>query len=420
MQRVVQRVVVFGFLALLITLAQVPASAKTTLTFLGRGTAQERAVYDELIQDFMKEHKEIEVNIVWEGGDAIALFEKFQVMAAGGAGPDVFWIHSYHVADLASLKALYPLNSFIGNDQQFSLDAYFSPPVQEFQYGGEQVALPRETSSLVLYYNQDRFEEVGLTPPDKSWTWTTLVGAARKMTGGEGAARKWGLFAPTYHGYDLTVVWQNEGEFLTADRKKSAVLNPRTVEAYQWIYNLMYKERVAPTPGEVADSSAAWRALQAGRIGMMYDNRAASMVLNSMEFNYDVAVLPAGRTRASRIASSGHAIYAGTTHPQEAWLLLRFLSGPKAQALFARSGLSIPALQQVARSEAFLSPKVRPAHDEVFLESLLVGRPEPITRNWFSIVRGKNAIMANLWNGQKPVETVLQEFDQHINTWLAK
>lgn len=410
---------VIGVLLVLALPVRSPVLAKTTITFLGRGTAQERAIYDEVMQDFMKEHKDIEVDTVWEAGDAIALFEKLQVMAAGGAAPDVFWVHSYHVADLAALKALYPLDELIAADKQFGLDAYFAPPVREFQSEGRQVALPRETSSLVLYYNQDRFDEAGLVAPDKTWTWATLLAAARKLTGGEGAVRKWGFHAPTYHGYDLTVVWQNEGEFLTADRKKSAVLNPRTIEAYQWIYNLMYKEKVAPTAAELGNTSV-FSAFQSGRIGMMYEIRATSMVLNGVKFNYDVAVLPQGRTRATRIASSGHAIYAGTKHPQEAWELLKYLSGTKAETLFARGGLSIPALQAVALSEAFLSPNVNPAHDEAFLESLLVGRPEPITRNWFSIVREKNAIMANLWNGQKPVETVLQELDQRINSWLSK
>ena len=110
------------------------------------------------------------------------------------------------------------------------------------------------------------------------------------------------------------MVWQNEGEFLTADRKKSAVLNLRTVEAYQWIYNLMYKEKVAPTAAELGNTSV-FSAFQSGRIGMMYEIRATSMVLNGVKFNYDVA---------------------------------------------------------------------------------------------------------NLWNGQKPVETVLQELDQRINSWLSK
>lgn len=139
---------------------------------------------------------------------------------------------------------IHALNSLIARDH-FDTSAYFKPTLQEFTRAGQLLALPRETSSLALYYNQERFDEAGLPAPDKSWTWETLVSRARKLTQGDGPSREWGIYPPTYHGRDLSIVWQNEGDLLSPDRTKSAVLDPRTVEAYQWIFDLMLRAKNA-------------------------------------------------------------------------------------------------------------------------------------------------------------------------------
>ena len=72
------------------------------------------------------------------------------------------------------------------------------------------------------------------------------------------------------------------------------------------------------------------------------------------KFKWDIVPLPHGKQRASAIAVVAWSISSATKHPDEAFELLRFLTGPDGQTSMAKLGLAVPSLKDVAKSDAFM------------------------------------------------------------------
>lgn len=399
----------------LIAMMAISASAQTTIHYLGRGSEQERLIYEEIFEEFERQNPEINVEVDWGGGDVFWIFERLSIQIAAGLPPDVFWVHSFQTGDLASMGAVYPIDKLIQHDTQMDLDDYFVPPMNDFTFKGTLYALPRETSSLVLYYNQDMFDQSGIAYPDMSWNWDTIVETARRLTrrvGGE--VQAYGLKAPTDRDAIFSTVWQNEGHVITEDRSRGTFSSSESVEAHEWVLSLMYEYEVAPKPGEPGGGIADFRE---NRLGMFYGIRGVAPQLSGAT-RWDVAHLPQGKTRATRIASSGHGIYAETEKLDESWALLKFLSGPFAQGVFARGGLSIPALREVAFSDLFIDPTKPPESDHIFVDALSYARPEPVTRGYLGLLGIWGAEMPDLWARTRTAWDVLSDIDRKVNVYL--
>ncbi len=391
---------------------------QVTLTFLNRGSVEAQRLYEKVIGIFEAEHPNIHINLVWiPGGDANTQMERLQVLIAGGTPPDVFWVHTYLMRDLVELNQLYAVDELIAKDGSFRLADYFPAALNDFRQAGRLYGLPIETSSTVLYYNADLFGQRGLDYPTAEWDWQTLLGTAKKLTDLSVAPKRWGLYPPIQHGFDLILAWQNGGRLFDDSRTQPAFDDPNTVAAYQWIADLMFKEQVAPPAGTVEQGLVS--AFSNGLLGMLYNIRAFSIQLQNAASEWDVAPVPHSRARANRVASSGLAIYAGTKHPREAWELVKFLAGPEVQREFAASSFSIPSLRSVAVN-SLLNTGAKPRNARVFLEELQYGRSEPVTKRYFAVVAAKGQALTPLWRGEKPASVVMQEVNTAIRAVLSQ
>src|SRR5262249_37813786 len=129
---------------------------------------------------------------------------------------------------------------------------------------------------------------------------------------------------------------------------------PPSVEAITFLHDLVYRDRVAPTPAEL--ESMPGQAFRTGHIAMVMNG---SWMLKALEdapdLHYGVAPLPRGPHGRATIANGvANSISAKSAHPDEAWDLVRFLSSREAQEALARSGTSIPVLKSVANSPVYL------------------------------------------------------------------
>ena len=86
-------------------------------------------------------------------------------------------------------------------------------------------------------------------------------------------------------------------------------------------------------------------------------------------FRWEALLFPKGSAgRHTRYAGTGLVIWEGTGRPEEAWRLVKHMTGPEATARMARLGSDMPPLRDVAR-EAFVNPETH-WEEEVFVESM--------------------------------------------------
>ena len=85
-------------------------------------------------------------------------WQQLLTMINAGEPPDIFYIDAQHLPQYAQVGLL--LCPDDAGDVNW--DAYLDHAIKAFSYEGYRYAVPREFSTMALYYNRQLFEELGL------------------------------------------------------------------------------------------------------------------------------------------------------------------------------------------------------------------------------------------------------------------
>lgn len=117
------------------------------------------------------------------------------------------------------------------------------------------MALPLNSSSVMLYYNKDIFDEKGIAYPSEStgerWTWEKVVEVAKELTYEKDGKQIYGLsFDQIGRPYQLLPLAQSLGghQFVSDDGLTTAgyTNSPEMVKAAQWYYDTFNTWNISP------------------------------------------------------------------------------------------------------------------------------------------------------------------------------
>ncbi|HEV2126687.1 MAG TPA: extracellular solute-binding protein, partial [Chloroflexota bacterium] len=119
---------------------------------------------------------------------------------AAGTPPDIFIYHQERIPIVAGVerKMLLRLDDYVKRDR-YDLNDFRKDSIDLYRWKGGLYALPRDYGLQLVWYNVDHFQRAGVKPPpanwqDTSWTFNTLLEAARKLTVRSGSnVSQWGL-----------------------------------------------------------------------------------------------------------------------------------------------------------------------------------------------------------------------------------
>lgn len=353
------------------------AAAEVTVNFAFHGGPEEVDLYQETVDRFMEEVPNITVNL--QHIPVADYKRKVETMIAGGTPPDVFWLHATWFPKFQEAGELMDLTPFI-EETGFPIDDYYESAVDQFSADGEILAIPRETSSIVLFYNKNMFDAAGVDYPTEDWTYDDVLAAAKALAKPD--ELQWGIAAPTAWHLLQPVIWSFGGEVLNQpENTRCMMTKPETVEAIQWVADLIHVHQVAPSAADLA-GQAATDLFVSNKLGMFWSGRwdVAAIRRAEPDFNFDIQHMPTGPGgKVTRISSGAYAITTGSKNPEAAWKLVEYLTSSLVYDFFAEGGLIIPAYIPSAQSEAMLDPSVPPEHSQIFLDALEYGKGEPIT-----------------------------------------
>jgi multiple sugar transport system substrate-binding protein len=313
-----------------------------TITYAIWGDTTELANQQRIVDAFMSMNPSIKVNVTVADWDTY--WDKLQTSLAGGNAPDIFLMDGPLYPDYQTRDQLLDLNPLIARDG-FDVSQLADLGVQDFTAAdGHLYGLPRDLSTIALYYNKTMFDAAGIPYPDDTWTWDKLVEAAQKLTKGP---TQWGFYTETtdMENYWSSLVWQAGGDIVGADKKTLLIDTDQAATGLQFLQDLIYKYKVMaqPTPS--------------GAAGDLFENGQAAMEANgswlvpsheAAGISFGVAPLPSGPSgRATSVNPSGVVIYKNTKHADAAWEFVKCYAGPDMQTKIADLKASMPANKQI-------------------------------------------------------------------------
>jgi multiple sugar transport system substrate-binding protein len=192
---------------------------------------------------------------------------------------------------------------------------------------------------------------------------------AQATTSGSGDSKVYGFSIPTYTFAYMPWIYSNGGSTASEDLSEPTLDDPATVDAIQFIADLVFKEQVAPNPTGGDPTSL----FLAGKVAMTAApaNLAATLAQNP-DFKYDVLPMPTNQTNTNVFGAAGFAMYSGSKNKDLAWELLKELASQKTQEAWAESGTSNPTTLTAQQSEAFSASK---PHPELFYNQIDHAKP---------------------------------------------
>jgi len=368
--------------------------AESHIRFQFYGDAEERAVYEQLVTQYMATHPGRTVEMTYvpaqddePGQDDHTL--KLQAAFTAGSPPDVFLLNYRRQAQFATSGALLPVGPLLASS---GVDAgqYYPAALDAFRTNGQLQCMPQNISSLVVFYNKDLFTKYHVTLPTAGWTWEQFLNAARQLTidtNRDGKPDIYGLSTEPIVMRLAPFIWQSGGDLVDQPAKPARLTldAPRARKAIDFFLNLSNVYGVVPSEDE-ATAQNDYTRFTAGKLGMvLYSQRVVPAFRGIKDFTWDVAPLPVGDRAATVLHSQGYCIAAQTQEKDAAWDFVRYATGPEGQRLAARSGAMVPSLTAVAESADFLDPSRAPASSKVFLDVIPTIRALPTTPNWGAV-----------------------------------
>jgi multiple sugar transport system substrate-binding protein len=374
----------------------------TRITVMVSGDPEEIEAYRAVITAFDGSQTGIDAELL-PFADRDDLIVRLSTSIAGGEPPDLFLMNYRYYGQFAARDALAPVDAYLEGSEAFSAEDFFGTAMTPFRWQGRQVCLPQNVSSLVVYYNADRFAEAGLPLPAEGWTWDDMVRSAQALTrddDGDGTTDVYGLGVDPEIIRLAPLIWSNGGSLVDDEAAPTRFdFDAPAVTAMQRFIDLRSLHEVTPTDEEAESEDLESRFLN-DRLGMLMESRRVVPTLRTISsFGWDVAPFPRMRERVSVLHSDAYCITAGSDAKDASWRFIEFALGPEGQRITAEAGRTVPSLRSVADSDAFLDPAALPSHSEVFLEQIPRLRAVPVVSTWPEIEDVANGIIEEAYYG---------------------
>lgn len=323
----------------------------TLVWIKGTGADRIQQGYDKTAAAFSQRYPSVKIEPILPSGD---FFEKVRVMLAGGAPVDVVWASPVWIGALPKEGIVRDLSDFISRDRSYDPRDFFPAALQSFEWRSKLHALPCFLYYFTLFYNRDTFKSAGLKPPDTSWTWNDLQDAGNRLSGQRSGADRYGLV----HSNDLNnlLPWLHSHGGKVFDDElypRRAVMDAKTIEALQFLYDLRYRYHVVPTREQLAGQSIA-KLFSNGQVAMWAASSiTGTPVLEQNLFDADVTLLPMDAARKNVMSLTGHGIAPVSKYPDQAWEFLKFISvkGIYEVMIGDQIDFGLPAVRSVANKE---------------------------------------------------------------------
>ena len=414
-------------MVLSITTSTMAATDKLTIMGWEQSELEYQAIVDGLAK--FKEQTGIEVEFT-TGPDGADYVARLMAAITGDVMPDVFFIAAEEYRQFADRGIMVDLTDKFSDEYSFD---DFLPSVQQIMdIDGHIYGIQSCIVAPVIYYNKDIFDELGVpypdADPDNAWTAEEFREIAKQLTVKDENGE-----VVTYGVYGLETAWlMVYASMLSAgvapytdDYWTSTFASAETAEILQWIYDIRHVDGSALdalTLSSIGMSAA--QMLQTGKVAMIVDGSWALQHLATMGFPVGKAPLPVFGEATTISFAHLHAISATSPNQDEAWELLKFLSGLDYQGELVSQGLWMPNRISMYAPDIVEQWYVEEVHGEDYLKMLDYFRDSAVGPTALQKTSKAEDILAEetqlFFEGEQTVEETMKNIDGRTNEALAE
>mgnify|MGYP000394001112 FL=1 len=273
-----------------------------------------------------------------------------QAALAAGEAPVLAQMEIGMLGIFADADQLVDLQKFV-DEENYDISDFMPGLLDASYYDGALVALPHSRSVPVLYYNKDRFKEVGLE--EAPVTWDDLKEDAKKLT----ADGTYGYSCPLDQWYYMSLVMNAGGTiFNETENGIGFAGDPGTKPLYLWKEMIADGTMHVPS-GQDYNSSEACRNAFAGGTAAMIQQSSAQLKGLEKTCNFEVGVgaVPKDTTLSYPAGGSNLLMFKGHSEEEEkaGWEFLKYMTNTENAVRWANGTGYLPTRQSCMESEDY-------------------------------------------------------------------
>jgi len=312
MTRTARFVLIAALAIALLPLAGVQAQDPVTIRVTNWAGVDEAAEFQQIVDQVNANNTEFQVVYEPKPDD---YYTQLQTQIAGKTAPDLFWLDQNHM-EWAYDGVLLDISPYLANDDRdvANPDDYFPGVWQTVAINDGVYGLPWIAQPVVLYYNKDIFDEMGVDYPTADWTWDDFKAAAEALTNDQHYGFTLNSWPPIH-----MFIWSFGGEVISEDLQTSPIDSPEAIAGEKFYADMIYNPSCCPSEETIAEEGFG-EMFKAGRVAMFMGGAADD--LDRVEgLNVGVSPVPQGPTgkNVTFAWTAATAINAATKNPDLAY-----------------------------------------------------------------------------------------------------
>lgn len=323
------------------------ATEPVTVKLSGWGASPlEQRLLNSVLHDFETTHPIIKVQF-----EVIAdqYMDVMKTRLIGDAAPDVFYLDALEAPFLVKQNVLEPLDSYI--TPGFDLADFEPTLLNPFTNQSKIYGLPKDYSTLALFYNKQAFAAAGISQPPK--TWAELLTVSKQLTvdqNQDGKPEKYGFGVSPELARQAYTVSAMGGQIIDpkgyATFASEAALKGLALSIDQYRH-----DRTSARPLDVGTNSGSEMFGQ-DKVAMVIEGNWAIPYLHDTFANLDFATaeLPKINDKpGTMVFTVAYVMNRQSAHKKAAWELIAYLTGKEGMQKWTSTGFALPSRKSVAK-----------------------------------------------------------------------
>ncbi|HET7325380.1 MAG TPA: extracellular solute-binding protein, partial [Halococcus sp.] len=323
------------------------SSGVATLEAAGWGEGVEREIVTGIMRDYDRSHENTRVSYRGIPGNYESTMK---TLFAGGTEPDVFYLAGERCVPYMKNDALLDLTPYIEDARNYDTDDLLDNLLSVFQYEGGIYGIPKDFTSIGLYYNESHLEKAGVSGSLE--TWDDLRSALERIK-----ARTPVEYPMAFNSQPRQTVFPfiflNGGRVLTDDQTECVIGSKEAVEALEFVVGLhddglagLYSDEISvswegPALGEGLTSTAMSGAWVVPTLREEYGKTYESIKM------VERMPLPPGGEQTTMLLTTAWAPSATPDSEKAAAELIKALTSKQGMWQWAKTGIALPARQSL-------------------------------------------------------------------------
>ena len=374
-----------------------------TIKLSGWGASSvEQKLLKQLLQDFELKNPGIKVKYEVINDQYM---DVIKTRLIGEAAPDVFYLDALEAPFLTSQNVLEPLDSYINSE--FDLGDFEETLLNSFKYKNQIYGLPKDYSTLALFYNKQALSEKKITNPPA--TWKELLTYSQKLTEDidrDGRIDKYGFGEIPELARQAYKIKAFQGKIVSKNGYANFA-SPKALKGLQLAVEQYQKEQTSAQKTDVGTNSGSEMFAQ-GKVAMVIEGNWAIPYLKETfpNLKFGTAEVPTiNNKKGTMVFTVAYVMNKKAKHKAEAWQLISYLTGKQGMEKWTQSGFALPTRKSVTEKLGYQQDNLRSA----FFAGVNYATPWQIGKYPAPIVNNFENQFTSAILGQQPLKKAMEK-----------